>query len=67
VIHTGVYDPMNGGDGDLSLNFSLWSNGFQKLGYSTHAIGKVRCCGACALHSAVQCSADSSYTGYTAQ
>eukprot|EP00037_Helgoeca_nana_P029573 m.354548 g.354548 ORF g.354548 m.354548 type:complete len:293 (+) comp28002_c0_seq24:18-896(+) len=40
VIHTGVYDPMNGGSGDLSLNFSLWSNGFQKLGYSTHAIGK---------------------------
>eukprot|EP00040_Diaphanoeca_grandis_P017190 m.89338 g.89338 ORF g.89338 m.89338 type:complete len:724 (-) comp26286_c1_seq1:235-2406(-) len=40
VIHTGVYDPMNGGSGDLSLNFSLWSDGFQKAGYATHAIGK---------------------------
>lgn len=40
VIHTGVYDPMNGGSGDLSLNFSLWSDGFQAIGYQTHAIGK---------------------------
>eukprot|EP00038_Savillea_parva_P024452 m.44021 g.44021 ORF g.44021 m.44021 type:complete len:713 (-) comp6481_c0_seq1:101-2239(-) len=40
VIHTGVYDPMNGGSGVLSRNFSLWSNGFKALGYSTHAVGK---------------------------
>ena len=31
-----------GGSGDLSLNFSLWSDGFQAIGYQTHAIGKVR-------------------------
>eukprot|EP01052_Picozoa_sp_SAG31_P019747 SAG31_NODE_1453_length_8285_cov_11.761544_8_plen_130_part_00 len=24
VIHTGVYDPMNGGSGDLPLQFTLW-------------------------------------------
>ena len=33
----GVYDPMNGGSGDLSLNFTLWSDGFRKAGYATHA------------------------------
>jgi hypothetical protein len=40
VIHTGVYDPMNGGSGDLSLNFSLWGQGFQKLNYTTAAVGE---------------------------
>ena len=24
VIHTGVYDPMNGNSGDLPLQFTLW-------------------------------------------
>ena len=33
VIHTGVYDPMNGGSGDLSLNFSLWPEHMNTLGY----------------------------------
>jgi arylsulfatase A-like enzyme len=41
VIHTGVYDPMNGGSGDLPLQFSLWPQ-FMKadFGYATHAVGK---------------------------
>jgi arylsulfatase B len=30
VIHTGVYDPMNGGSGDLPLQFTLWP-GFMKV------------------------------------
>tara|TARA_B110000208_G_scaffold30174_1_gene39722 strand:+ start:131 stop:1486 length:1356 start_codon:yes stop_codon:yes gene_type:complete len=40
VIHTGVYDPMNGGSGDLSKNFSLWSDGFKAAGYTVHNVGK---------------------------
>jgi len=40
VIHTGVYDPMNGGSGDLSLNFTLLPEHLSKKGYSTHMVGK---------------------------
>lgn len=42
VIHTGVYDPMNGGSGDLSLNFTLLPQHLQALGYTCHMVGKVR-------------------------
>ena len=31
---------MNGSSGDLSRNFSLWSDGFRKAGYVTAAVGK---------------------------
>ena len=37
VIHTGVYDPMNGGSKDLPLQFTLWPAFMKDLGYSTHA------------------------------
>ena len=37
VIHTGVFDPMNGGSGDLSLNFTLLPAYLRKLNYSTHS------------------------------
>jgi arylsulfatase A-like enzyme len=40
VIHTGVYDPMNGGTGDLSLNFTLLPQYLKSVGYDTHMIGK---------------------------
>ena len=40
VIHTGVYDPMNGGSGDLSLNFTLLPQHLTALGYSCHMVGK---------------------------
>jgi hypothetical protein len=40
VIHTGVYDPMNGASGDLPLQFTLWPGFMKDLGYSTHAVGK---------------------------
>ena len=33
VIHTGVYDPMNGGSGDLSLNFTLLPEQLKAIGY----------------------------------
>jgi arylsulfatase A-like enzyme len=39
VIHTGVYDPMNGGSGDLSLNFTLLPSYLKKANYSTHMVG----------------------------
>ena len=38
VIHTGVYDPMNGGSGDLSLNFTLLPQHLATLGYSCHMV-----------------------------
>ena len=40
VIHTGVYDPMNGGSGDLSLNFTLLPQHLGALGYTCHMVGK---------------------------
>jgi arylsulfatase A-like enzyme len=40
VIHTGVFDPMNGGSGDLSLNFTLVPAYLKRLNYSTHMVGK---------------------------
>ena len=40
VIHTGVYDPMNGGSGDLSLNFTLLPQHMADLGYASHMVGK---------------------------
>ena len=42
VIHTGVYDPMNGGSGDLSLNFTLLPQHLATMGYTCHMVGKVR-------------------------
>ena len=40
VIHTGVYDPMNGGSGDLSLNFTLLPQHLAALNYTCHMVGK---------------------------
>lgn len=39
VIHTGVYDPMNGGTGVLPLQFTLWPAFMRELGFATHAVG----------------------------